>query len=724
MMHDIMKTLIEMAVYSSAMIVAVMALSRLFSDKLSTKIIHALWIIALIRLLLPVTLESPYRLPFPASLIEQEQPAAAVSPTPAGDISFIGENMDIGYISEPANDNGTLNPTNEQISVPKAGKSLDIWTIVFAIWLIGALSYLAHNLYRILTYNKKIKNIVSTDFRYRNKLESTKKRLDIRRNIIIAESKYADIPFVYGYLRPKVLFPLGFFNAVDDEKLSYIVLHELTHIKRRDVAVNYIWMAAKAIHWFNPLIHLAYKAYKNAVEECCDEAVSELLDNKGRCEYTQSLIDTMRFSKKRYYTPLSVSFVGKETAIRKRVIKMMYPQKKSRAILYITVLLASIMVLACFTTACQPAEAAQEDTQTASLDETQENAVNETEPTATPVPDQVTNSQGLVEPLPTPIVGQQPATYDTEMTVGEAKEIIDSLGLSNAESVEFIQREDHQGNSMAFFMCRDGEFTSGYTFVEYDRSLAAYENKAVDMEVSIQKSDAEFEAIALEYAKKIWGYEDIQFTNCEASALGPDGDFPYFGANGIISATGRAFEITLNGLGELRGATSYPDAALDADTISIDKARQNAIAAVIEECTFADESRMEVISEKEYKDEYFEGYKFELKYTSLEPTIRDYSFIADVSIDMYSGKYCSMGVDYIEDGLDLISKEEATEKAKEYIVAEYDLDPDKLVYKDFSVLWGFILEFQVNFDYEDGKSYGASMLADTGERDGVGWGGP
>ena len=525
---------------------------------------------------------------------------------------------------------------------------------------------------------------------------------------------------MYGYLRPKVLFPLGFFIAVDDEKLSYIVLHELSHIKRRDVAINYAWMAAKAIHWFNPLIYLAYKAYKNAVEECCDEAVAELLDTQGRCEYSQSLIDTMRFSKKRYYTPLSVSFTGKETAIRKRVLKMMYPQRKSKAILYITVLLASVMVLACFTTACQPAEAAQEDTQTSNLEQTQDESTDARDPEPTPTPEQTDDSQGLVEPDPTPVVTQKPAFYDTEMTVEEAKEIIDALGLSNAESVEFIQREENKGNSMAFFVCRDGEFSSGYNFVEYDRSLGSFENKAVDMEVAIQKSDEEFKAIALEYAKKIWGYEDIEFTNCEASALGPDGEFPYFGADGIISETGRTFQITLNGLGELRGASSYPDAAQGAGTISMDKARQNAISAVLDECRFADESRMEVISEQEYKDEYHEGYKFEIKYTSLEPNIRDYSFIAHVSIDMYSGEYYSLGVDYIEDGLDLISKEEAIEKAKEYIVAEYDVDPNKLEYKEFMVLWGRILEFQVNFDYEGGYTYGASMLADTGERDGVG----
>ncbi len=721
MMQDIMKTLIEVTVYSSAMIIAVMVLSKLFSDKIGTRLVYTLWIIALIRLMMPVTLESPYRLPFPESFAARE-PVVAVAPTPVVHDSFEAENADIESITEPYIENtAQLNTVPQQIAAHRAAKPIELWTVVFLVWLIGVLAYLTHNLYRIIAYNKKIKNIVSTDFRYANKLDSTKKLLKLRRNIIIAESKYADIPFVYGYLRPKVLFPLGFFNAVDDEKLSYIVLHELSHIKRRDVAVNYVWMVAKAIHWFNPLIYLAYKEYKNAVEECCDEAVAKLLDTQGRCEYSQSLIDAMRFSKKRYYTPLSVSFIGKETAIRKRVIKMMYPQKKSKAILYITVLLASIMVLACFTTACQPAEAAQNDTQTSNLEETPTDA---RDPEPTPTPEQTDDSQGLVETDPTPVVTQKPAYYDTEMTVEEAKEIIDALGLSEYESVEFIQREENKGNSMAFFICRDGEFSSGYRFVEYDRSLAAYENKAVDMAVSIQKSDEEFKAIALEYAKKIWGYENIEFTNCEAATLGPDGDFPYFGADGIISKTGRTFQITLNGLGELWGATSYPDAAQNATTISMDKARQNAIATVLDECRFADKSRMEVISEQAFKDEYFDGYKFELKYTSLEPNIRDYSFIADVSIDKYSGYYLSIGVEYIEDGLDLISKEEATEKAKEYIVAKFDVDPDKLVFKEFMVLWGDILEFQVNFDYEGGYTYGASMLADTGERDGVGSGGP
>jgi hypothetical protein len=414
----------------------------------------------------------------------------------------------------------------------------------------------------------------------------------------------------------------------------------------------------------------------------------------------------MRFSKKRYYTPLSVSFTGKETAIRKRVLKMMYPQRKSNAILYITVLLASVMVLACFTTACQPAEAAQEDTQTSNLEQTQDESTDARDPEPTPTPEQTDDAQGLVEPDPTPVVTQKPEVYDTEMTEEEVLQIIAQLGLCEVKSIEFTGREDYFGNSLAHFNCKDGEAPAFYTFLEAIRSLVTFEDKNIDMTVPIELSDEQFKSIALDYAKKLTGNEDIEFTLCEASTLGPDDDFYYFGADGIISETGRKFSITLNGQGKLCGFSSYPTKVDMEKGVSIDEARQNALALLREQAHITDENNLTLISET-LSTEYAPMFIFKYQYRSDNPTAEEYDYDCEVKVMAADGSTMGAGIKPVTSNIEVYSIEEAEQMAKEYIAKEGNIDASKLETKeswsrtdgDDGIMYSFMFDYNSEYNY-------------------------
>jgi len=96
-------------------------------------------------------------------------------------------------------------------------------------------------------------------------------------------------PVVFGYIKPSILFPTRFLRNMDKNRVKNVLLHEMCHIKRHDILVNYIWMLAKAIHWFNPLVWIAYKMYQDDVELCCDQMVvnhlNEHLSENERLEY-------------------------------------------------------------------------------------------------------------------------------------------------------------------------------------------------------------------------------------------------------------------------------------------------------------------------------------------------------------------------------------------------------------------------------------------------------
>ncbi len=867
-MQNIIEILIEVSIYSSVIIVVFFAMDKFISSKTRPRVLYLLWMITLLRLLLPITIESPVNITFPVPT----KADVGVEPTTQIHQPNIAEFEDELYTSSAVytiEDTAELSPVDTQNSAPFI---LNIWDIIFFIWITGAVLFMTANIYKILSYKQKIGNIVSVDIRYVRLLKIAKNKLGIKQKVRVTESKYARIPFIYGYFNPIIIFPLGFFEAVDDEKLFYIIMHELSHIKRKDVLINYIWLVAKAIHWFNPFIYLAFSSYKSTVEECCDEKVIQYLDNNGRCEYSQSLIDTMRFSKKRYYIPASVSFIDSKTRIRKRVLKMMHPKKKSRAMLAFTILISCVITFSCFTTACQPLSVASSNVSLESNILTPDTNEISTENTTRPQesPSQTTvistdnneplklkhnpvgseeaaiaiaksfnisNSesfsyvlsyeQGIMKmhnvksdvsdfyadyhiydfngeiqmlqtsALCTDEIGEEQSTdvlkqkvvdfasiiyptctlsitncvkdtftWEIEGVTHESKDYIvtgtlkdsidnsirtftskvrldgcvrmvraeyngiDYLELSNeakekvlsyaqdeTKAVDLFQVSDYYGKNLLHFSLDDRDTV--ITLLASDMSLIDYLRVSNGTDTEFNLSDSEVNELIQQYADYYFP-ENTEVIISESRIALSD----YVGEGTLTDNRGQmGFYIQLSGDGKLHkiGLRSNVDKDTIAE-ISQEIALQTAKETVKRTCRFIDEDDLEIASQEIYEDEYIKAYSFDFKYTSQKPTIYDYSFNANVKVDVHSGDACRWSIDYIEDGLSLISQEEATEKAKEYIVNAYGVDSEKLVFKEFIVIADYILEFQVDFSHENGNSYGVSMLADTGELDGVGMG--
>ena len=699
-MKNALQILLEVSLYSSAIIIVVFALGKLFSGKISAKLVYVLWLLVLLRLLLPVTFQSPVNVPYPdfvGKTLEAPPEAEPLAPGLPG-IAFTGSTEN-EHISYPPTENAA-----ESAPAANTPFKLDIKAVIIALWLAGAAFFLVTNLYKIAAYYRKIGKIKKESPVYGARMETAKNELGIKKTIRVAESKYADMPLVFGTLRPVILFPEGFAETIGGKKLSYIMLHELCHVKRRDLLINHIWLLARALHWFNPLVHIAYKSYLDTVEEACDEMVINQLKNHEKYEYSQSLLDVARIANGSRKPLLSVSLIRSNTAIRKRVMKMMHPKKKSRTFTFAAILIACVMCFACFTTACQPVQAADDtDLMNGTGNEAVGGAIAEAGPT--PVPEAHENLS-VSHSEPDKPTEEKTASYDPEMTEDEAIQIIAQLGLDEVKSIEFTDRKDYFGDSLANFDCRDGEAPVFYTFLESIRSLVTFEDKNVDMTVPIELSDEQFKSIALDYAKKLMGSEEIEFTLCEAATLGPDGDFYYFGADGVIGETGRKFAITLNGKGEIRGFSSYPTEVDLEKGVSIDEARQNALALLREQAHITDENNLTVISETLSTD-YSPAFVFNFEYRSDSPTAEEYDYDSCVRILAATGELASISVTPITSNIEVYSIEEAEQMAKEYIAKEENIDVSKLEAKeswsrtdgDDGIIYSFMFDYDLEYSY-------------------------
>jgi beta-lactamase regulating signal transducer with metallopeptidase domain len=93
-------------------------------------------------------------------------------------------------------------------------------------------------------------------------------------------------PFVCGFLRPRIYLPI----SLKDSERGYIVLHEKTHIRRRDYILKPVWYLAACLHWFNPLAWVSYALVGRDIEMSCDEAVIRKMGDSVRADYSSSLL--------------------------------------------------------------------------------------------------------------------------------------------------------------------------------------------------------------------------------------------------------------------------------------------------------------------------------------------------------------------------------------------------------------------------------------------------
>lgn len=101
----------------------------------------------------------------------------------------------------------------------------------------------------------------------------------------IFEAKNLKTPFILGLIRPKIYLPVG----LNDEERRYILLHEQIHINRRDHIIKILAFLILSVHWFNPLVWIAFVLMSIDMELSCDEKVLKEMDRDIKKHYANSL---------------------------------------------------------------------------------------------------------------------------------------------------------------------------------------------------------------------------------------------------------------------------------------------------------------------------------------------------------------------------------------------------------------------------------------------------
>ena len=325
--YELLPIVFNMSVTTSVVIVFVL-LARLLLKKAPKIFSYALWAVVLFRLLCPVSITTDFYLLglFDAPVTETTPHTTAVeyipqdvvhTPAPEVKLPVPGVNQSVNEALPQGDEQTAADPMEAPVA------------LAALVWIAG-IGVLA------------VYSVVSL-LRLRCKLIGA---LPLRDNIYLAD--YIDSPFVMGIFRPKIYLP----SSLTEQEQGYIILHEQHHIRRGDHIIKALAFLALCVHWFNPLVWVAFVLSAKDMEMSCDEAVVRKLGEGIRADYSASLLSLATGRRIIAGTPLA--FGEGDTKSR---IKNLLSWKKPK--LWITVLAAVVCVAVVAACAGNPREATE-----------------------------------------------------------------------------------------------------------------------------------------------------------------------------------------------------------------------------------------------------------------------------------------------------------------------------------------------------------------------------
>jgi beta-lactamase regulating signal transducer with metallopeptidase domain len=259
------------------LIVAVLIVQALAGKRLPARFRYALSLLVLLRLLVPVTPASPLSMDY---FSRHFQPAPA--PAPIFTLAAPPAVMAAGPSSDrPA---GASRPPRFSFGALAAG-----------LWLCGGAGVLLAVLWRHRKFGRWIAQLpTESDPRVIELVEQCKVQAGVRSAVRIARVPEGNTAAVFGFRRPCLLAPEGMLDSLERREARLVVLHELLHIRRRDVLVNWISVLALAPHWFNPLAWVAMRRLRADQELACDAAVLGLIEPVERGGYGRTLLKQLQ----------------------------------------------------------------------------------------------------------------------------------------------------------------------------------------------------------------------------------------------------------------------------------------------------------------------------------------------------------------------------------------------------------------------------------------------
>lgn len=340
-METFLLNLLKTSLLGSLAILAMLVLKPLWRERYRAKTRCWLWLALAVFLLLPVDF-SVKNAPVQAAPPKDYTLFVGTDKTAIQSTDNLFGDMAEKSGQSPAQVRDTIIQRPVTNPEQKTTRYIPVTTILFYGYLAGAAAFLLYQGVSYALFRRTVRrwkrDVARAD--YAAMLSDTARDLGVSApEMIVCEA--ISTPAVTGLLRPRLLLP---HERYDVQELRYILRHELCHLKRRDMLLKLVLLAANAMHWFNPVVYLMLRQADEDIELACDSAATDGLELPERAAYSRTLLAAVQSSVRAL--PATTCFGGTVERLKRRITNVLGAQKK-RGLGIVALVLALTLTAGC-----------------------------------------------------------------------------------------------------------------------------------------------------------------------------------------------------------------------------------------------------------------------------------------------------------------------------------------------------------------------------------------
>lgn len=349
---DLLNNLLQIGLTVSAAALVLFLLRKTLKKRYPARAMCIVWAVLALRLLIPVqlTLPDPPVQVTPVKYVSLQTSArtgAAPAASDGAGFAPAAEQTDstVQAQTQDAPPRVTADAENASWDGSLTSDTLvPVAKILFVLWGAGMLAFAIWQIYGYVSFCYLVRQTGEPAQRdtLRAVFEEQKRALGIRRDIPLRVTRAADCPMLAGFVSPTLYLPD---EALSAEDAAFIFRHELTHYKRGDLWLKLALVAARAVHWFNPLVHLLARFAQEDIELACDDAVVRGMDVAARRAYGETILRSVEAQVKR--RALVSCFTGDKKTLMRRFEGLFDKNVKKRGIALVVAAAVLVGTLGC-----------------------------------------------------------------------------------------------------------------------------------------------------------------------------------------------------------------------------------------------------------------------------------------------------------------------------------------------------------------------------------------
>jgi len=316
----------------SVLIILLLLVKYLLKNKIGARLHYLLWSVLIVSLLLPWAPQSSFSL-YNLTNFEMQKNSPIIG---GANTSQITSSVDVGFSGvetgnrlEPIT--AAQKPQHILINTGESLKSIATspftQRLLFFIWIIGIGVFIAATVWVNRRFIQRIKGQSVVDTKLLMALKEAKNKLNIKAEVPLIQTMEITSPSLFGLFSPRLLIPVGILEEFNSEQLNHVFVHELLHLKRKDVLVNWLTRGLLILHWFNPILWYAFYKLREDQEIACDAITLEHIGINDAKEYAYTLIKLVETNSRLSRITSLANLSGSRSQIRRRITMLKFFHK-------------------------------------------------------------------------------------------------------------------------------------------------------------------------------------------------------------------------------------------------------------------------------------------------------------------------------------------------------------------------------------------------------------